>query len=154
MPVGVNFERLSRVKLRRRLTFLVLLGVVEDIGGQHQRAQYYYREGLQHSPGDPSLTVDLALSLALSGDYTNAIATLQPIATGPSGTAQERQTLALIYGLQGNTGEAARLGRIDLDETAVEHNLGYYRTLRELPPEARDRAVRSAGLQRAATGPS
>ncbi len=134
--------------------FLLLLGVVEDAAGQHQQAQSQYREGLQHSPGDPSLTLDLALSLALSGSYTNAIAILQPLALGASGTAQQRQTLALIYGLQGNIGEAARLGRIDLDEAAVEHNLGYYRTLRELSPEARDRAVRSAGLQRPAAGPS
>ncbi len=134
--------------------FLVLLGVVEDAVGQHQQAQYHYREGLQRSPGDPSLIVDLALSLALSGNYTNAIATLQPIAMESSGTAQERQTLALIYGLQGNLGEAARLGRIDLDEAAVEHNLGYYQTLRALSPEARDRAVRSAGLQRPVASPS
>jgi hypothetical protein len=35
---------------------------------------------------------------------------------------------------------------MDLDEAAVEHNLAYYRTLRELSPEERDRAVRSAGL--------
>ena len=134
--------------------FLVLLGVVEDAAGQHQQAQYHYREGLQRSPSDPSLIVDLALSLALSGNYTNAIATLQPIAMESSGTAQERQTLALIYGLQGNLGEAARLGRIDLDEAAVEHNLGYYQTLRALSPEARDRAVRSAGLQRPVANPS
>lgn len=152
---------LALVPLNKGLTLrpgdpklLVLLGVVEDVAGQHRQAQYHYREGLQHSPGDPSLTVDLALSLALSGNYPNAIAALQPIAMGSSGTAQERQTLALIYGLQGNISEAARLGRIDLDEAAVEHNLAYYRTLRELSPEARDQAVRSAGFHRPVAGPS
>ena len=54
--------------------------------------------------------------------------------------------MALIYGLQGSTAEAARLGRMDLDEAAVEHNLAFYETLRELSPEARDRAIRSAGV--------
>jgi Flp pilus assembly protein TadD len=125
---------------------LVLLGVVEDVEGQHQQAQYYYQQGLRYAPGDPALTVDLALSLALAGNYANAVAILQPIAMASAGTAQERQTLALIYGLQGSVAEAARVGRIDLDEASVEHNLAYYRTLRELSPEARDRAVRAAGL--------
>ena len=126
---------------------LVLLGVVEDVAGRHRQAQAYYKRGLQRSPGDPALHVDFALSLALSGDYPAAVAVLQPMATAPSGTAQERQTLALIYGLEGSTGEAARLGRVDLDEAAVAHNLAYYQTLRTLSPQARDQAIWSAGFR-------
>jgi Flp pilus assembly protein TadD len=133
---------------------LVLLGVVEDVEGHHAQAQSHYQQGLRHAPGDPALTVDLSLSLALSGNYANAIAILQPIAMASSGTAQERQTLALIYGLEGSVAEATRIGRIDLDAASVEHNLAYYRTLRELSPEARDQAVRSAGLLRSRTNPS
>ena len=133
---------------------LVLLGVVTDVEGRHQQAQAYYQRGLQRAPGDPPLTVDLALSLALSGNYPNAIDVLQPVAMAPSGTAQERQTLALIYGLQGSTAEAARLGRIDLDEAAVEHNLAYYQTLRELSPQARDQAIWSAGVRQPPTSSS
>ena len=133
---------------------LELRGAIEDAEGRHQQAQVYYHQGLQHAPGDPALTVNLALSLALSSNYQNAVAVLQPIAMAPSGTAQERQTLALIYGLQGSTAEAARLGRIDLDAAAVEHNLAYYQTLRQLSPEARDKAIWSAGLQRPPTNPS
>jgi hypothetical protein len=67
----------------------------------------------------------------------------------PAGSAQERQTLALIYGLNGNTAEAARLGRIDLDDAAVEHNLAYYQSLRELSPEARSQAILSGSPARA-----
>ncbi|MGH7029384.1 MAG: tetratricopeptide repeat protein [Stellaceae bacterium] len=133
---------------------LVVLGVAEDWTGRHQLAQADYRRGLTKAPGDPALTVDLALSLALSDDYPDAVAVLQPAAMAPSASAQERQTLALIYGLEGSVAEAARLGRIDLDETAVEHNLAYYQTLRELSPEARGRAILSAGSSRAAAGPS
>ena len=127
---------------------LVLLGVTQDTEGRHQQAQAYYQRGLAHAPGDPVLTVDLALSLALSGNYPNAIAVLQPVAMAPSGSAQERQTLALIYGLQGTVAEAARLGRMDLDEASVEHNLAYYQTLRALSPEARNHAILSAGSNR------
>lgn len=133
---------------------LVLLGVVEDVEGRHRQAQLDYQRGLQRAPGDPALTVDFALSLALSGNYPNAIAALQPVAMAASASAQERQTLALIYGLQGSTEEAARLGRIDLDEAAVEHNLAYYQTLRGMPPEARDRAIWSAGVPPATAGAS
>jgi Flp pilus assembly protein TadD len=123
---------------------LLLLGVTKDLSGEHQEAQAWYRRGLELAPGDAALTVNLSLSLALSGDYPGAIALLQPIATGPRGSAQERQTLALIYGLRGNAVEAARLNRIDLDDAAAEHNLAYYATLRALPPEARNRAILSS----------
>jgi Flp pilus assembly protein TadD len=81
----------------------------------------------------------------LTGDYPGAVAVLQPLAMGPTSSPRERQTLALIYGLRGNVAEAARLGRIDLDDATVEHNLAYYQTLRELSPEARSRAILSKG---------
>lgn len=133
---------------------LVLLGVTEDVEGQHAQAQAYYRRGLQYAPGDPALSVDLALSLALSGDYPSAIAVLQPVAMSGTASAQERQSLALIYGLQGRLAEAARLGRIDLDEASVEHNLAYYQTLRGLSPAARDRAILSITANRGGAGAS
>jgi Flp pilus assembly protein TadD len=128
---------------------LLLLGVTRDLAGQHWEAQAYYRDGLARAPGDPALTVNLALSLALSASYPNAIAVLQPLAMSAAASAQERQTLALIYGLNGNTAEAARLGRIDLDDVSVQHNLAYYQSLRELSPEARSQAILSGSPARA-----
>ena len=124
---------------------LLLLGVTKDLSGEHSEAQAWYRRGLAAAPGDPALSVNLSLSLALSGDYTSAIGILQPVAMARIGSPQERQTLALIYGLRGSVAEAARLNRIDLDDASVEHNLAYYATLRELSPEARSRAILSAG---------
>lgn len=129
---------------------LLLLGVAKDLAGQHAEAQAYYRDALTRAPGDPALTVDLALSLALSDDYANAVAVLQALALAPTASSHERQTLALIYGLKGDIAEAARLCRIDLDDVAVAHNLAYYQTLRELSPEARNRAILSAGRSSAA----
>jgi Flp pilus assembly protein TadD len=128
---------------------LLLLGMTQDLAGRHLEAQSYYRGGLARAPGNPALTVDLALSLALSGNYPNAIAVLQPLTMSPAGSAQERQTLALIYGLNGNTAEAARLGRVDLDDASVEQNLAYYQSLRELSPEVRSQAILSGGPARA-----
>src|SRR5207245_7466572 len=105
---------------------LLLLGVTRDLAGQHWEAQAYYRDGLARAPGDPALTIDLALSLVLSGDYLNAIALLQPLSMAPTASPQERQTLALIYGIKGNFREDTRRGRCDLVEAAVEHILDYF----------------------------
>ena len=46
---------------------VLLLGVTKDLSGEHPEAQAWYRRGLGLAPGHPALTVDLALSLALSG---------------------------------------------------------------------------------------
>lgn len=124
---------------------LLLLGVTKDYSGQHWEAQGIYRRGLGLAPGDPGLSVDLALSLALSGDYPNAIALLQPLAMGPTGTPQEQLTLALIYGLDGNVAEAARINGNYFDPAQVQNNLAYYQTLRQLSPEARSRSILSVG---------
>jgi Flp pilus assembly protein TadD len=128
---------------------LLLLGVTADFTGNHPQAQADYTEGLKYLPGDPALTLDLALSQALGEQYDMAVQTLAPLADGPSSTARERQTLALIYGLKGDPVAAARYARIDLTEAAVEHNMAYYDTLRRLSPEERSKAVLSAnsGLQ-------
>jgi Flp pilus assembly protein TadD len=122
---------------------LQLIGVADDYSGEHAEAQARYRRGLELLPHDPGLSLDLALSLALTGDYQGAIAVLQPVALARGSSPRERQTLALIYGLAGDRIEAARIGRLDLDPQAVEHNLAYYDSLRRLAPEARARAIRS-----------
>jgi len=124
---------------------LELIGVAGDFLGKHRDAQAYYRRGLALLPGDAALSLDLALSLALTGDYDRAIAVLRPVAAAPTATARDRQTLALIYGLNGDRSAAERLARIDLDPASVQHNLAYYETLRRLSPQARSRAVLSAG---------
>jgi Flp pilus assembly protein TadD len=147
--------QLARVPLENALTqnpndpqALLLSGVVQDLAGAHGAAQADYRQGLKYAPGNPGLTVNLALSLAVSGNYQGAVDLLAPAALAPAGSASERQSLALIYGLEGNDTEAARIGRIDLDEASVEHNLAYYRTLRTLPPGALSQALVSSGGSR------
>lgn len=127
---------------------LLLTGVAEDLAGQHAAAQSSYRQGLKYAPTNPALTVDLALSLALSNKYPAAVAELEPVAMAPAASARERQSLALIYGLQGNEAEAARIGRIDLDQASVAHNLAIYRMLRALPPDALTQAVLNPGSNR------
>ena len=119
----------------------LLLGMANDETGAHAAAQSWYRGGLAIAHGNPDLTINLALSLALSGDYPSAISTLRPLASGPGSSPAARQTLSLIYGLAGNDRAAARLARIDLNDAAVKHNLAYFASLRRLSPKARARAI-------------
>ncbi len=123
---------------------LLLIGVSDDFIGQHANAQARYQQGLRLAPADGSLILNLSLSLALSEKFDEAIATLRPLAFSPAATPQERQTLALIYGLKGDQQSAMQLARMDLDAAAAQHNLAFYETLRQLPPDARSRAILSA----------
>jgi Flp pilus assembly protein TadD len=125
---------------------LQLIGVADDLLGQHGEAQARYRQGLHLAPGDRALTLNLALSLAMSGVYDQAIVVLRPAAMAAGATPAERQTLALFYGLKGDRGAAERLARLDLDSASVQHNLTYYDSLRRLSPAARQRAIRALGI--------
>lgn len=131
---------------------LQLIGVADDFAGQHEEAQARYRRGLELAPRDPGLAMNLALSLSLTGDYRQAIDVLRPVALAAPSTPGERQTLALIYGLSGNRAEAERIGRIDLDPQAVQHNLAFYDSLRRLSPADRARAVKSLSTPAAPEG--
>lgn len=126
---------------------LQLIGVADDFVGQHEEAQARYRRGLELLPADPALSLNLALSLALTGNYPEAVGILRPIATAASASPRERQTLALIYGLQGDQRAAEQTARLDLDAASVQRNLAFYDNLRRLSPQARQRAIRSLGMQ-------
>jgi len=133
---------------------LQLIGVADDFVGQHEEAQARYRRGLELVPADPALSLNLALSLALTGNFAEAVAVLAPIATARNSAPRERLTLALIYGLQGDRRAAEHIARVDLDHEAVQRNLAYYDNLRRLPPDARQRAIQSLSTQAKQTRPS
>jgi Flp pilus assembly protein TadD len=122
---------------------LLLIGVADDFIGQHAAGQVRYQQGLRVAPADRSLILDLALSYALSEKFDAAIALLRPLAYAPGAGPQERQTLALIYGLKGDQKSAREVARLDLDAASVDHNLAFYETLRRLSPDARSRAILS-----------
>ncbi len=82
---------------------LLLIGVADDFIGQHPAAQKRYQQGLRLAPGDRALALDLALSLALSEKFDEAIATLRPIAFAPGATPQDRQTLGVDLWPQGRS---------------------------------------------------
>ena len=106
------------------------LGVAKDMMGDHAGAQQQYHLALTLAPKDRSARNNLGFSLLVSGKPTEAITILEPLARDPAATAQQRQNLALAYGLAGRDEEAARMARLDLDDASVRKNLAYYREAR------------------------
>lgn len=98
-------------------------GIALDMLGQHAEAQKCYREVLAAKHDDLAARNDLALSLALSSEFDEAIGLLGPAALSATATSKIRQNLALIYALKGERGRAAALSRVDLDEDATASNL-------------------------------
>ena len=109
-------------------------GVALDMLGRHSEAQQCYRDVLARSGGDRAARNDLALSLALSGKYDEAVATLAPLALSSDAGPQLRQNLAVIYGLQEDSARAEKLSRIDLDEMAAAENLALFARLHVASP--------------------
>jgi len=108
------------------------LGVAYDMLADHAAAQAAYRDGLALAPGNLQLTNNLGLSLALAGDFAQALPLLEATAKDPTATPRMRQNLALAYGLSGDDKKAAEIAKLDLDAAGVQKNLGYYEFLRLL----------------------
>jgi Flp pilus assembly protein TadD len=109
---------------------LVNRGVALDSLQRHGEAQAAYRAALQIAPGSVSARNNLALSLALSDQFDQGIALLEPLARAPSATPRTRQNLALIYGLSGDGPRAAALSRMDLDADRTQANAAFFTRVR------------------------
>ncbi|MFE8115290.1 tetratricopeptide repeat protein [Brenneria goodwinii] len=107
------------------------LGVSYDLAGDHGQAQSTYRRGLQRYPDDTALRNNLGLSLALDGKPREAINTLLG-ANGVSGKLpQERDNLALAYGMLGRDDAAEDILMSTQSQDRVQDNLAFYRYLRQ-----------------------
>jgi Flp pilus assembly protein TadD len=113
---------------------LVDKGVALDTLQRHTEAQLAYRAALQITPGSISARNDLALSLALSDQYDQGIALLEPLARAPSAVPKTRQNLALIYGLSGDRARAVALSRMDLDADKTDANQAFFARVRTGTP--------------------
>ena len=67
----------------RNTTALNDLGVARDLMGDHTGAQEAYRQALGIDPEDSAAQVNLALSMAMSGDAADAVRMLRPMASNP-----------------------------------------------------------------------
>jgi Flp pilus assembly protein TadD len=94
------------------------------------QAQESYRAVLASAPRDVAARNDLALSLALTGQFAEAEDIMTSMARSSTATPQIRQNLALIYGLAGDATHAGAMSRMDLDTPTTEGNLRFFELAR------------------------
>lgn len=141
-----EFEKVLKNNPKDHLSYNGI-GVAFDATANHTKAQEYYYAGLEIVPGDASLRNNLGLSLAFAGHYKGAVEILRPLALRPSATPRDRQNLALAYGLSGDTFNAEKFARLDMDAASVRRNLNYYEALRKITdPVLRVKSVRAGYL--------
>jgi tetratricopeptide (TPR) repeat protein len=105
-------------------------GVALDLLGRHAEAQAAYRAVLASAPHNVAARNDLALSLALTRQYDEAVGIMLSMARSSNATPRIRQNLALIYGLAGDAPNADALSRTDLDAATIERNLRFFEFVR------------------------
>jgi Flp pilus assembly protein TadD len=76
---------------------LNVIGVLKDQEGDHSTAQFYYRESLTEDPNNVSVENNLGLSLALSGQASEAVALLEEVVSEPGASDVSRRNLELAY---------------------------------------------------------
>jgi Flp pilus assembly protein TadD len=109
---------------------LVDKGVALDTLNRHAEAQACYRTVLSEAPRYVSARNNLALSLALTGQFEEALALITPLVRSSAANARTRENMALIYGLMGDADRAASLSRMDLDEGTTQANLAFLAAVR------------------------
>lgn len=105
---------------------LVARGVILDMLGEHDKAQALYRTVLINAPHNVAARNNLALSLAMTEQFDEAVDILKSMARSSTATPKIRQNLALVYGLNGDAERAGMLSRVDLDAATAEGNLRFY----------------------------
>lgn len=125
-----HFERALVVKEDPRLYNGI--AVAYDMIDDYKAAQAYYRVGLKSSPTDPSLRNNLALSLLLSGNSSEAAELFRGLVGQPSATKRHRLNYALSLVLLGDTRMAERVVRLDLDKVAASDQIAFYETIKSL----------------------
>ena len=114
-------------------TALSAYGVALDNIGEHELARDKYNKALLVAPGSSHVMNNIGLSYALSGDLSQAEATLRTAAGAPGADARVRQNLALVLALKGDMSEAERLARSDLPPQVANNNIQYFRSLMNQP---------------------
>jgi tetratricopeptide (TPR) repeat protein len=102
------FEQVLR-REPKDLTALNNLGIARDLQGRHADAQTVYRQALAISPDLDSAKVNLALSMAMSGQGAAAVQLLKAKANEPGAPTKIRHDYAVVLAMAGNRPEAERV---------------------------------------------
>lgn len=114
----------------RNTTALNDLGIARDLQGHHATAQDAYSKALGIAPELHAAQVNLALSLAMSGDTDQAVHLLQPLAEQPGASRKLRHDLAAVLTMAGDRAAAERILSVDLSPAEVQQALQAYASAR------------------------
>jgi Flp pilus assembly protein TadD len=115
---------------------VALLAVAYEQSDREAEALAAHQKALSLAPDNPATLTNLGMYYATHGDTASAEPLLRRAAAAPTATAQERQNLALVLGLEGKLDEAEQLERRDLPPDMVASNLDYLRADAQ-PPNPR-----------------
>jgi Flp pilus assembly protein TadD len=104
-----------------------LLAVAHDQNQQPDAARAAYGQALALSPDNPAVLSNLGLWYATHGQAAQGEAYLRRAAAQPNASAQERQNLALVLGMEGKLADAESLMREDLPPEVAAGNMAYLR---------------------------
>jgi Flp pilus assembly protein TadD len=113
----------------RNLIALNDLGIAYDLQGSHASAQDAYRRALGVNSTMRSTEVNLALSLALSGQAKQAVELLRPLAADPAASRRLRHDLAAALAMAGDKEAATHVLSADLTSDQIERALVAYEKL-------------------------
>ncbi len=102
------------------------LGIARDLLGRHAEAQAAYRQIPAINPDMSAAQVNLALSLAMSGDTAAALRIIEPIATAPDVTSKIRHDYAAVLALAGRDSDAEQILRQDMSPEDVRQAMDVY----------------------------
>jgi Flp pilus assembly protein TadD len=107
------------------------LGIARDLLGRHAEAQEAYRRIPAINPDMSAAQVNLALSLAMSGDTAAALRIIEPIATAPDATSKIRHDYAAVLALAGRDSDAEQILRQDMSPEDVGKAMDVYHQQRQ-----------------------
>jgi len=112
---------------------VVLLAIALEQSDRDADALAAHQKALSLAPENPATLSNLGMYYATHGDPASAEPLLRRAVAAPGATAQERQNLALVLGLEGKMDEATELERRDLPPDVVQNNLAYLRAAVDPP---------------------
>jgi len=137
--IGLGRLRLSLDPARAELFFLKALqreprntvalndlGIAYDLQSKHGSAQSAYRQALGADPAMRAAEVNLALSMALSGQARAAVQLLKPLASEADAPRRLRHDLAAALAMAGDKPAAAQILGADLAPEQVDRALQAY----------------------------
>lgn len=105
------------------------LGIARDLQGRHHDAQTAYAEAIGSNPDARAPQVNLALSMAMSGQAGEGARMLRPLAENGTATVRERHDYAAVLTMAGRPDEAAQFLSPELTSSQAEQAVSAYRTM-------------------------